>query len=230
MLSPAGDLHLQPVKLHEDWRTTGLVDLVLVAVKMYDLERGRASVKPLLADDTAVVPFQNGVEAQAILERALGRRACLRRCRLHRRRHRGARASSATPAACARLVFGEPYPTSPGGSRRWRRPAAEPGSTACCRPRSQSRSGASSCSWHHSPASPASAGPRSAPSVRIRCCGAGSEPLVEEAAAVARARGVALPPGRGGAAPRPRPQAADRDAARRCSTTWRPAVGWSWTG
>ena len=38
VLSPIGDLHLQPVKLHEDWRTTGLVDLVLVAVKMYDLE------------------------------------------------------------------------------------------------------------------------------------------------------------------------------------------------
>ena len=30
VLSPLGDLHLQPVRLHEDWRTTGLVDLVLV--------------------------------------------------------------------------------------------------------------------------------------------------------------------------------------------------------
>ena len=33
VLSPAGDLHLEPVRLHEDWRSTGLVDIVLVAVK-----------------------------------------------------------------------------------------------------------------------------------------------------------------------------------------------------
>ena len=74
VLSPLGDLHLQPIRLHEEWRTTGLVDIVLVAVKMYDLEAAAAAVKPLLAIDTAVVPFQNGVEAQAILERVLGRR------------------------------------------------------------------------------------------------------------------------------------------------------------
>jgi 2-dehydropantoate 2-reductase len=74
VLSPAGDLHLHPVKLHEDWRTTGLVDIVLVAVKMYDLADAAATIKPLLTIDTAVVPFQNGVEAQAILEQALGKR------------------------------------------------------------------------------------------------------------------------------------------------------------
>ncbi len=74
VLSPLGDLHLQPVKLHEDWRTTGLVDIVLVAVKMYDLAAAAAAIKPLLTADTAVVPFQNGVEAQAILEQALGAR------------------------------------------------------------------------------------------------------------------------------------------------------------
>ena len=74
VLSPAGDLHLDPVRLHEDWRTTGLVDIVLVAVKMYDLADAAATIKPLLTSDTAVVPFQNGVEAQAILEQALGKR------------------------------------------------------------------------------------------------------------------------------------------------------------
>lgn len=74
VLSEAGDLHLQPVQLHRDAVATGLVDIVLVAVKMYDLEAAAASIRPLLAIDTAVVPFQNGVEAGAILERALGRR------------------------------------------------------------------------------------------------------------------------------------------------------------
>ena len=43
VLSPAGDLHLQPVKLHEDWRTTGLVDIVLVAAgRLMQLEEGSA--------------------------------------------------------------------------------------------------------------------------------------------------------------------------------------------
>ena len=106
----AGDLHLQPVKLHEHWRTTGLVDIVLVAVKMYDLEDAAATIKPLLTSDTAVVPFQNGVEAQAILEQALGRRhVCGGAAYIA--------ASIEAPGVIrhtgknARLVFGEPYPT-----------------------------------------------------------------------------------------------------------------------
>jgi 2-dehydropantoate 2-reductase len=74
VLSADGDLHLKPVALHEDPLRTGLVDVVLVAVKMYDLEEAAATVRPLLHFDTAVVPFQNGVEAGAVLERALGRR------------------------------------------------------------------------------------------------------------------------------------------------------------
>ena len=41
---------------------------------MYDLDAAAAIIKPLLNVDTAVVPFQNGVEATAILERNLGRR------------------------------------------------------------------------------------------------------------------------------------------------------------
>jgi 2-dehydropantoate 2-reductase len=74
VLSPGGDLNLRPVALHEDPLRTGLVDAVLVAVKMHDLGEAAATVRPLLHFDTAVVPFQNGVEAGAILERAVGRR------------------------------------------------------------------------------------------------------------------------------------------------------------
>jgi 2-dehydropantoate 2-reductase len=110
VLSPMGALHLAPVMLHDDWRTTGLVDIVLVAVKMYDLEQAAATVKPLLSADTVVVPFQNGVEAQAILERVLGRRyvcggaayisAAIEAPGVIRHTGKG-----------ARLVFGEPYNT-----------------------------------------------------------------------------------------------------------------------
>jgi 2-dehydropantoate 2-reductase len=72
--SAAGDLHLQPVQLHESAVQTGLVDIVLVAVKMYDLDAAADVIRPLLNIDTAVVPFQNGVEAGTILKRKLGRR------------------------------------------------------------------------------------------------------------------------------------------------------------
>ncbi len=110
VLSAAGDLHLQPVKLHEHWRGTGLVDIVLVAVKMYDLAEAATAIKPLLSSDAAVVPFQNGVEAQAILEQALGRRhVCGGAAYIA--------ASIEAPGVIrhtgknARLVFGEPYPS-----------------------------------------------------------------------------------------------------------------------
>ena len=170
VLSPLGDLHLQPVKLHEDWRTTGLVDIVLVAVKMYDLADAAAIIEPLLAIDTAVVPFQNGVEAQAFLERALGRRYV-----------GGGAAYIATTIEApgvirhtgkgARMVFGEPYE-----SQSWRLETLE----AACRgagidvvlsPAIDVEVWRSSCFWHLSPAPPASGGRRSVPFARIRCCG-----------------------------------------------------------
>ena len=90
VLSGAGDLHLQPVQLHEDALQTGLVDIVLVAVKMYDLDAAAAIIKPLLNVDTAVVPFQNGVEAAGHSRAQPRPPLCLRRGRLYRRRDRGA--------------------------------------------------------------------------------------------------------------------------------------------
>ena len=83
---------VRPVRLHQDAIATGLVDIVLVAVKMYDLEAAAAVIKPLLAIDTAVVPFQNGVEAVGHARACARPALCLRRCRLYRRRHRGGRA------------------------------------------------------------------------------------------------------------------------------------------
>lgn len=73
VVSPLGDLHLRTVAVHECPEEAGPADIVLVAVKMYDLDAAAAAVRPLVGEHTAVVPFQNGVEAMAILERALGR-------------------------------------------------------------------------------------------------------------------------------------------------------------
>lgn len=123
VLSPRGDIHLNPVTLHESPRTTGLVDLVLVAVKMYDLEAAAETIRPLLHVESAVVPLQNGVEAETILAGKLGRRpvcggvtyigAGIERPGVIR--HTG---------TMARLLFGEP-----DGSKSWRLEALE----AACR-------------------------------------------------------------------------------------------------
>lgn len=74
LLSPLGDLLIRPVRLLADPLATGLVDIVLLSVKMYDLEAAAELIRPLLQIDTAVVPLQNGVEAVELLGRRLGRR------------------------------------------------------------------------------------------------------------------------------------------------------------
>jgi 2-dehydropantoate 2-reductase len=50
----------------------GAVDVVLVAVKATQVAALAPSLRPLLGPGTAVVPLQNGVEASAVLARALG--------------------------------------------------------------------------------------------------------------------------------------------------------------
>jgi 2-dehydropantoate 2-reductase len=67
--SAGGDLHIAPVALHAPGATA--YDLALLCVKIYDLESVAAALPPLLAAGGAAVPFQNGVEAMAILARHL---------------------------------------------------------------------------------------------------------------------------------------------------------------
>jgi 2-dehydropantoate 2-reductase len=71
--SPKGHLHLQPVNATDDVRTVGPADIVLLTVKMYDLERAAAALPPLIAPHTVVVTLQNGVEAVDIVSRHVGR-------------------------------------------------------------------------------------------------------------------------------------------------------------
>jgi 2-dehydropantoate 2-reductase len=70
--SELGDLHIQSPQLYRDPTTTGLCDIILVCVKMWDTEAAGALIKPLLAHDSAVVSLQNGVEAEDLLAGNLG--------------------------------------------------------------------------------------------------------------------------------------------------------------
>jgi 2-dehydropantoate 2-reductase len=71
--SPKGDLHLQNVQATDDVASIGQADIVLLTVKMYDLEAAAAGVKPLVGPDTAVITLQNGVEAVDIVSRFVPR-------------------------------------------------------------------------------------------------------------------------------------------------------------
>ncbi len=64
--SPLGSLAAVPVRATADPAHVGPVDIVLLAVKLYDMESAAAALAPLIGSETAVVPIQNGV---AMLER-----------------------------------------------------------------------------------------------------------------------------------------------------------------
>lgn len=71
--SPKGHLHLTTVQATDDMAAAGPADVVLLTVKMYDLEATAAALGPLLGPDTAVVTLQNGVEAVDMVARHVGR-------------------------------------------------------------------------------------------------------------------------------------------------------------
>lgn len=70
--SPLGDLHLRDPKLADDPAHTGPADIVLFAVKLWDLEQAAESLKPVIAASTRVITFQNGVDARERLQPILG--------------------------------------------------------------------------------------------------------------------------------------------------------------
>ncbi|NLF15534.1 MAG: ketopantoate reductase family protein [Anaerolineaceae bacterium] len=67
-----GDLHLAPVQATDDPARVGPVDLVLVAVKTYDLEQAAQAARPLVGPNTSVLPLLNGLDAAERLAAVLG--------------------------------------------------------------------------------------------------------------------------------------------------------------
>ncbi len=70
--SVQGDLVLPVVAATDDPASVAPVDVVLLGVKLYDLERAAVALKPLLGPQTMVVPVQNGVDAADRLVAVLG--------------------------------------------------------------------------------------------------------------------------------------------------------------
>lgn len=68
-----GDIHVQRVKATDDPAFIGPVDVVLIAVKLWDTESVARAVRPIVGPRTAVLSLQNGVIKDDILKRELGR-------------------------------------------------------------------------------------------------------------------------------------------------------------
>jgi 2-dehydropantoate 2-reductase len=71
--SRLGDILVKPVQATDKSAEIGPVDLVLIAVKLWDTDAAIETAKPLLGPDTAVVSLQNGIEATERLVAALGK-------------------------------------------------------------------------------------------------------------------------------------------------------------
>jgi 2-dehydropantoate 2-reductase len=71
------DFHLHPVQATDDPAQVGAVDMVLVAVKAWQVPEVAPRLAPLVGEETGVVYLGNGVDAPAQLAHALGPEAVL---------------------------------------------------------------------------------------------------------------------------------------------------------
>ena len=60
--SPHGDIHLPSVQATNDPAEVGVVDLVLMTTKAYDLEGAAHAIRPMVGPGTRVLPLLNGVD------------------------------------------------------------------------------------------------------------------------------------------------------------------------
>jgi 2-dehydropantoate 2-reductase len=67
-----GDFTISPVQATDNPADIGPVDVVLLAVKTWQVPAAAEAMRPLIGPDTVVVPLQNGVEAPAQLAAVLG--------------------------------------------------------------------------------------------------------------------------------------------------------------
>jgi 2-dehydropantoate 2-reductase len=69
---PHATVHLPRVHATADPREVGPVDVVLLAVKLWDTESAVEAIRPMVGPDTTVISLQNGVMKDDTLRRAFG--------------------------------------------------------------------------------------------------------------------------------------------------------------
>lgn len=71
VIAPSGRFSVE-IQAELDPRAIGACDVVVVTPKMWAVEAIAPTLRPLLAENTAVIPVQNGIDAPGILAKALG--------------------------------------------------------------------------------------------------------------------------------------------------------------
>jgi 2-dehydropantoate 2-reductase len=71
LIGPNGRFSVE-IQAELDPRAIGACDVVVVTTKMWALEALAPTLKPLLKENTVVIPVQNGIDAPGILAKALG--------------------------------------------------------------------------------------------------------------------------------------------------------------
>jgi 2-dehydropantoate 2-reductase len=72
-----GNIHVKPVKVTDNPAAVGSVDLVIIAVKLWDTEAVAKSIKAAVGPHTAVLSLQNGVVKDDILRGVFGEKAVM---------------------------------------------------------------------------------------------------------------------------------------------------------
>ncbi len=67
-----GDFVISPAQATDDPSSIGYVDLVLVAVKAWQIPDAARAIRPMVGERSTVLPLLNGVEAAPLLEAELG--------------------------------------------------------------------------------------------------------------------------------------------------------------
>jgi 2-dehydropantoate 2-reductase len=70
--TPRGEIVIRPSLATDDPAEAGIVDVVLVGVKSWQVPEAAHAIRPLIGPETFVVPLQNGVEASSQLAAVLG--------------------------------------------------------------------------------------------------------------------------------------------------------------
>ena len=75
--SPLGDIHLPRVNVTDNAAELGRVDIVWLAVKLWDTEAAIRSMTSVVGPDTGIISFQNGVQKDDVLRLAFGDHAVM---------------------------------------------------------------------------------------------------------------------------------------------------------
>ena len=70
--SELGDVVISPVKVTDNPGEIGPVDVVMFAVKLYDVESALEAIRPIVGSNTAVISFQNGIGTEDKIAEILG--------------------------------------------------------------------------------------------------------------------------------------------------------------